>query len=66
MVKKKDRLKKPQSQPMAGFGVYKYKKKWNLIQNSHTVKKVSGPQKGYGEKRCEIQGGSQEMAVMAG
>ena len=23
-----------------------------------------GPQKGYGEKRCEIQGGGQEMAVM--
>ena len=22
------------------------------------------PSKGYGEKRCEIQGGSQEMAVM--
>ena len=30
------------------------------------VKKVCGPQKGYGEKRCEIQGGGQEMAVMVG
>ena len=29
-------------------------------------KKVCGPQKGYGEKRCEIQGGGQEMAVMVG
>ena len=29
-------------------------------------KKKCGPQKGYGEKRCEIQGGSQEMAVMVG
>ena len=38
----------------------------NLIQNSQVVKKESGPQKGYGEKRCEIQGGSQEMAVMVG
>ena len=38
----------------------------NLIQNSQAVKKVCGPQKGYGEKRCEIQGGSQEMAVMVG
>ena len=38
----------------------------NLIQNSQAVKKECGPQKGYGEKRCEIQGGSQEMAVMIG
>ena len=30
------------------------------------VKKVCSPQKGYGEKRCEIQGGGQEMAVMVG
>ena len=30
------------------------------------VKKVCGPQKGYGEKKCEIQGGGQEMAVMVG
>ena len=30
------------------------------------VKKVCGPQKDYGEKRCEIQGGGQEMAVMVG
>ena len=29
-------------------------------------KKECGPQKGYGEKRCEIQGGGQEMAVMVG
>ena len=38
----------------------------NLIQNSQAVKKVCGPQKGYGEKRWEIQGGGQEMAVMVG
>ena len=37
-----------------------------LIKNSQAVKKVCGPQKGYGEKRCEIQGGGQEMAVMVG
>ena len=37
-----------------------------LIQNSQAVKKVCGSQKSYGEKRCEIQGGSQEMAVMVG
>ena len=34
-----------------------------LIQNSQAVKKKCGP---YGEKRCEIQGGGQEMAVMVG
>ena len=38
----------------------------DLIQNSQAVRNVCGPQKGYGEKRCEIQGGSQEMAVMVG
>ena len=43
-----------------------YHDKWYLIQNSQAVKKVCGPQKGYGEKRCEIQGGGQEMAVMVG
>ena len=37
-----------------------------LIQNSQAIKNECGPQKGYGEKRCEIQGGSQEMAVMVG
>ena len=37
-----------------------------LIQNSQAVKKERGPQKGYGENRCEIQGGGQEMAVMVG
>ena len=37
-----------------------------LIQNSQAVKKECGPQKGYREKRCEIQGGGQEMAVMVG
>jgi len=34
----------------------------NLIQNSPAVKKVCIPQEGHCEKRCEIQGGSQEMA----
>ena len=37
-----------------------------LIQNSQAIKKECGPEKGYGEKRCEIQGGGQEMAVMVG
>ena len=34
--------------------------------NIQAVKKGCGPQKGHGEKRCEIQGDSQEMAVMVG
>ena len=37
-----------------------------LIQNSQAVKKECSPEKNYGEKRCEIQGGGQEMAVMVG
>ena len=40
--------------------------KFLSIINSSLLKKVCGPQKGYGEKRCEIQGGGQEMAVMVG
>ena len=35
-----------------------------VLQNSQAVKKECAPKKGYGEKGCEIQGGSQEMAVM--
>ena len=31
-----------------------------------SCKKSVRPQKGYGEKICEIQGGGQEMAVMVG
>ena len=38
----------------------------NLIKNSQAVKKGAAPKKGHGEKRCEIQGGGQEMAVMVG
>ena len=45
---------------------YKEKLYYYLIQNSQAVKKECGPEKGYGEKRCEIQGGGQEMAVMVG
>jgi len=40
--------------------------RYYLIQNSPAVKKVCGPKKGNCEKRCEIQGGGQEMAVMVG
>jgi len=37
-----------------------------LIQNSSAVKKVCGPEEGHCEKRYEIQGGGQEMAVIVG
>jgi len=40
--------------------------KYDLIQNHPAVKSVCGPQDCYSEKRCEIQTGSQEMAVMVG
>ena len=54
---------------MHSYGVFS----WFMFQMYATsnpkqpsCKKVCGPQKGYGEKRCEIQGGGQEMAVMVG
>ena len=34
---------------------------YNLNQNSQAVIKECGSQKGQGEKRCEIQGGGQEI-----
>ena len=55
MEKKKNRLKKSQIQ-----------KEMKSNPKSQAVKKECGPQKAYGEKRCEIQGGGQEMAVMVG
>ena len=36
----------------------------NLIQTQLSCKKVCGLQQGHCEKRCEIQSGRQEMAVM--
>ena len=35
-------------------------------QEQPSCKKGRSLQKSHGEKRCEIQGGSQEMAVMVG
>ena len=56
--------------PQSGQSLFSYlilvKRYSNLIQNSQTVEKECGPQKGYVKKRCEIQGGGQEMAVMVG
>jgi len=47
---------------LALHSICNYKKKWNLIQNSPTAKKCVAPKKAILKKRCEIQGGSQEMA----
>ena len=61
MVKKK---KIGQKNLKAGlFGGIQIQKE---VKSNVAVKKECGPQKGYGEKRCEIQGGGQEMAVMVG
>ena len=37
-----------------------------LIKISQAVKKGAAPKKAMVKKRCEIQGGGQEMAVMVG
>ena len=53
---------------MARFGVLwicNYKKKWYLYKNNQAVKECVAP-KGQGEKRCEIQGGNQEIAMIVG
>ena len=50
------------------FEINQSKKFMVLLSNQKqpSCKKRCGPQKGHGEKRCEIQGGGQEMAVMVG
>ena len=66
MVNKKTHgLKKPQSQPMLALQ-YTNTKEVISNQKQPSCKKRCSPQKGHGEKRCEIQGGGQEMAVMVG
>ena len=65
MVKKKDKFKKSQSWPWPALG-YTNTKEVKSNPKQPSCKKECGPQKGYGEKRSEIQGGGQEMAVMVG
>ena len=43
-----------------------YKWKQYLIQNNQALIKRVWPPKIHGEKKCEIQVGGQEMAVMVG
>ena len=63
--KKNDRLKSPKAAIGRLWGIQIQKEvKSNPKQPS--CKKECGPEKGYGEKGCEIQGGGQEMAVMVG
>jgi len=35
-----------------------------LISNQKQLRKACGPQEGYFQKRCEIQGGGQEMGAI--
>ena len=51
---------------MVYFGVHKYKQEVIPNPKQPSCKKGCSPQKGYGEKRCEIQVSGQEMAVMVG
>ena len=44
----------------------KGKRLYYLIQNSQAVKKCAALKKAMVKKRCKIQGGGQEMAVMVG
>jgi len=37
-----------------------------ITKRSDKTAQLVRPQKGHSEKRCEIQGGGQEMAVMVG
>ena len=46
--------------------IAKYPMYYISNQKQPSCKKRCGPQKGHGEKRYEIQGGGQEMAVMVG
>ena len=62
MEKKKRQVKKV---PKPAYGI-QIQKEVKSKPKQPAVKKVCGPQKGYSEKRCEIQGGGQEMAVMVG
>ena len=66
-VEKKKRQVRKVPKPAYGqlWGI-QIQKEVKYNPNSQAVKKVCSPQKGYGEKRCEIQGGGQEMAVMVG
>ena len=61
---RKDKLKEiPKAGHRPALGM-KLQKQIYLIKNSQAVKKGCSLQKSPGEKRCEIQGGSQEMAVI--
>ena len=51
---------------MAGFVDCNTKEVISKPKQPSCKKKECGPQKGQDEKRCEIQGGGQEMAVMVG
>ena len=67
MVKKKTHgLKKNPNSAIGRLCSIQIQKEVISNQKQPSCKKRCGPQKGHGEKRCEIQGGGQEMAVMVG
>ena len=66
MEKKKRQVKKVPKATYGRLWGIQIQKEVKSNPKQPAVKKVCGPQKGYGEKRCEIQGGGQEMAVMVG
>ena len=66
MEKKKRQVKKIPKPAYGRLWDIQIQKEVKSNPKQPAVKKVCGPQKGYGEKRCEIQGGGQEMAVMVG
>ena len=67
MVKKKDRLKKSQSRPICQIcGIQIQKEMKSTPKQPSCKKKDVALKKAMVKKRCEIQGGGQEMAVMVG
>ena len=58
MEKKKRQVKKV---PKLAYWGIQIQKEVKSNPKQPAVKNVCGPQKDYGEKRCEIQGGGQEM-----
>ena len=67
MIKKKTHGLKKAPKPAIGWLCsIQIQKEVISNQKQPSCKKRCGPQKGHGEKRCEIRCGGQEIAVMVG
>ena len=67
MVNKKDKLKGiPKAGNRLALDIKLQKEVISHQKQPSCKKKECGPQKDQDEKRCEIKGGGQEMAVMVG